>query len=143
MRVAELTGFRRRHTSLRGAGIARRSSPVRMRLPPRLLGLRHAGGGRGALSPGARRALGSLARRGLGYEWLHLGANGGVPPSAEIWASGFELVNLQAGLDFAVGTRVHIGPFASLTTAVYSWNDSLPSSNTFGGPALHAWSSSA
>jgi hypothetical protein len=76
---------------------------------------------------------------GLGYEWLHIRANGGFPPSAEIWASGFELVNLQAGLDVPVGTRVHFGPFAALTTAVYSWNDSLPSSNTFGGPALHAW----
>jgi hypothetical protein len=71
---------------------------------------------------------------GLGYEWLHVGVPGG-----ETWASGFELVNLQAGLDVAVGTRVHLGPFAALTTAVYSWNDSLPSSSTFSGPALHEW----
>ncbi len=71
---------------------------------------------------------------GLGYEWLRIGAL-----SSELWASGFELANIQAGVDVPVGRRVHLGPFAALTTAVYSWNDSLPSSNTFGGPALHAW----
>ena len=78
---------------------------------------------------------------GLGYEWLHIGVSNGAysPSSAELWASGFELANLQAGLDVPVGTRVHIGPFVALTTAVYSWNSSLPSSSTFGGPALHAW----
>jgi hypothetical protein len=59
---------------------------------------------------------------GLGYEWLRVGF-----PHGETWASGFELVNLQVGLDVAVGTRVHLGPYAALTTAVYSWNDTLPS----------------
>jgi hypothetical protein len=76
---------------------------------------------------------------GLGYEWLHLGFSTGFAPSTETWASGFELIDLQAGLDVAVGTRVHLGPFAALTTAVYSWNDTLPSSSTFSSPALHEW----
>jgi hypothetical protein len=76
---------------------------------------------------------------GLGYEWLRVGASATGVSSTEQWASGFELANLQAGLDVPVGARVSVGPFAALTTAVYSWNDSLPSSNTFGGPALHAW----
>jgi hypothetical protein len=77
---------------------------------------------------------------GLGYEWLHLGVS--RPPfslGAESWASGFELANLQAGLDIPIGPRVRLGPFAAMTTAVYSWNDTLPSSSTFTGPALHAW----
>jgi hypothetical protein len=73
---------------------------------------------------------------GLGYEWLHIGFS---QRSSPLWASGFELVNLQAGLDGAVGTRVRLGPFAAATAAVYSWNDSLPSSNTFGGQAMHGW----
>ena len=78
---------------------------------------------------------------GVGYEWLRVGASHGTsfPSSVEQWASGFELLNLQAGLDVPVGARVRFGPFAALTTAVYSWNDSLPSSSTFGGTALHAW----
>jgi hypothetical protein len=80
---------------------------------------------------------------GFGYEWLRIGAS--VPfcaasyCSRESWASGFELANLQAGFDIRVGSRVHLGPFAAATIAVYSWNDGLPSSNTFGGPAPHEW----
>jgi hypothetical protein len=74
---------------------------------------------------------------GLGYEWLHVGfsGNGG----AQTWASGFELLNLQGGLELSLGTRVHVGPFAALTTGIYDWNSALPFSNTFSGPSLHEW----
>jgi hypothetical protein len=73
---------------------------------------------------------------GLGYEWLTIGLSQGANP---LWASGFELVNLQAGLDVAVWDRVHIGPFVALTIAEYFWNDGLPFSKPFSDPAPHEW----
>jgi hypothetical protein len=73
---------------------------------------------------------------GLGYEWLHVGFGAGTKP---LWASGFELLNLQAGLDARLSSRVALGPFVALTAAEYSWNDPLPSSNTFDSTALHGW----
>ena len=73
---------------------------------------------------------------GLGYEWLHVGFGAGTKA---LWASGFEVVNLQAGLDARLSSRVALGPFVALTAAEYGWNDPLPSSNTFDSTALHGW----
>jgi outer membrane protein W len=53
---------------------------------------------------------------GIGYEWLGISASGrGAEASSTI--SGFEFVNLQAGLDIAVAEHFYVGPFVTLTIA--------------------------
>jgi hypothetical protein len=76
---------------------------------------------------------------GLGVEWLVVtfptqGVQG--PP---LWASGFELLNFQAGIDARVEPHTAIGPFLALTASEYIWNSAGPSSNKFDGTAPHGW----
>jgi hypothetical protein len=73
---------------------------------------------------------------GAGYESLGVTFAGAGP---SIWASGFELVNLQAGLDARLDAFHAIGPFVTLTTAEYVWKDPLPSSSGFAETSLHEW----
>ena len=58
---------------------------------------------------------------GVGYEWLTFAASQGGQ-DASITASGFEFVNLQAGLDFAPskGVNFGLGPFVAFSVAEYS-----------------------
>lgn len=56
---------------------------------------------------------------GIGYEWMGVSIEGGgIEVSAT--ASGFEFINLQAGLDIAVAEHFYIGPFLNLSFGQYS-----------------------
>jgi hypothetical protein len=59
---------------------------------------------------------------GAGYEWVH--ANLRLPsfgtPPLTIDGDGWEFVNIQAGLDFAVGGKLRIGPFMTVTMGKFS-----------------------
>jgi hypothetical protein len=90
---------------------------------------------------------------GAGYEWLHVGysATGGEPvegrSDTSITLRGFELLNLQAGLDYAVCSGLHIGPFASFaidefSNAKTSWTTQTvvhEQSADITNTALHEW----
>ena len=58
---------------------------------------------------------------GLGYEWLGFSASAAGQDGSET-ASGFEFINLQAGVDFAPSdqTNFGIGPFLAFSVAQYS-----------------------
>jgi hypothetical protein len=79
---------------------------------------------------------------GVGYEWLNISETLGRQTFVQTFA-GFELLNLQAGVDFALGSHVRLGPFAQLTLGRYttiaedasSGADTLPSP----GRAIHQW----
>ncbi|HXN83518.1 MAG TPA: hypothetical protein VN883_13665 [Myxococcales bacterium] len=55
---------------------------------------------------------------GLGYEWLRASISSGSI-SADATLHGFEFVDFQAGIDFAVTRKFSVGPFAALTLAQY------------------------
>jgi hypothetical protein len=56
-------------------------------------------------------------------------------------ATGWELVNLQAGVDCRLAAGLHLGPFLALTAAEYSSKMATGSSpESFDGAlALHGW----
>lgn len=56
---------------------------------------------------------------GAGYEWLNISETLGRRTFVQTF-SGFELLNVQAGVDFAVGSRLRVGPFAQLSLGRYS-----------------------
>jgi hypothetical protein len=55
---------------------------------------------------------------GFGYEWMTLAVEGGGLEFSSTF-SGFELFNLQAGLDVAVSEHFYLGPFLSFSFAQY------------------------
>lgn len=65
------------------------------------------------------RAVDPWAGLGVGYEWLNLNATGpsGIPVSASF--RGFEWVNVQLGVDFALGRSWRIGPFLQARVGQY------------------------
>ncbi len=80
---------------------------------------------------------------GLGYEWLGVSLSQGSARDSTLQASGWELANLQAGLDGRVNPVFSGGPFVALTAAEYS---SKSLSGTVSGSssqsldrALHGW----
>lgn len=81
------------------------------------------------------RKLDPWAGIGVGYEIAHStlvtfpGRAGGDEFSYEF--NGFELVNVQLGVDYRYDRAVGIGPFLAFTLAHYS--------NTFESGKLHAW----
>jgi hypothetical protein len=56
---------------------------------------------------------------GFGYEWLTFGIEGG-DSKVSFTAHGFELLNLQAGLDFKVTDNFYLGPALSFSFGQYS-----------------------
>jgi hypothetical protein len=79
---------------------------------------------------------------GIGYELLGVKvAEGGSSPSRWLLTSGWELANLQAGLDYRLATGFAVGPFVALTVAEY-FAKGVPgssSSNFDGAIAVHGW----
>jgi len=101
-----------------------------------------------------RYALGSLGSTipwvglGIGYEWTKFsGQESVLGTSTDVTSSGFEIANLQFGLDYAVTPRVLIAPFLSISFDQYRSR----SSKTVTGPvttnvdqdydekSLHEW----
>lgn len=56
---------------------------------------------------------------GIGYEWATMSASGGGAKE-EYSFSGFELLNLQGGVDFKTGPQFAVGPYVMLSVAQYS-----------------------
>jgi hypothetical protein len=56
---------------------------------------------------------------GFGYEWLTFGVESGQD-AISFTLRGFELLNLQAGLDFEVTESFHLGPAISFSLGQYS-----------------------
>jgi outer membrane protein W len=79
---------------------------------------------------------------GVGYEILKMNSSIGGDVSAEV--KGMEFANLQAGLDFRVGSSIALGPFASFSVGQHS---SASTSDPYFGSqsgsidqkALHHW----
>ena len=55
---------------------------------------------------------------GIGYEWLGFSSEGGGFEISST-TSGFEFLNLQAGLDIGVAEHVKVGPFLSFSLGQY------------------------
>jgi hypothetical protein len=66
-----------------------------------------------------RQKLDPWVGLGLGFEWLGVSVDGGGAEASSTF-SGFEFVNLQAGLDIAVAEHFYIGPFLTLSLAQFS-----------------------
>ncbi len=79
---------------------------------------------------------------GLGYEWLNISETLGRQTFVQTF-SGPELLNLQAGVDFAVGSHMRLGPFAQLTVGRYTVvaEDASNGAEPLAPPgrALHQW----
>jgi PEGA domain len=78
---------------------------------------------------------------GSGYERVSIGVTGASSGTFDV--SGWEFVNLQAGLDFAIGSVVKIGPWISFSLGQYG-SVSASGGGQFGGAditnkALHEW----
>jgi Autotransporter beta-domain/PEGA domain len=78
---------------------------------------------------------------GSGYESLRLGVSGNATGSYSV--NGWEFASLQAGVDFALGSAVKIGPWISFSIGQYS-SGSVSGSNTTVGAditekSIHEW----
>jgi opacity protein-like surface antigen len=73
---------------------------------------------------------------GFGYEWAHLSSTASSTlgsAKVELKGSGFEIANLQVGLDWAVASHVVLAPFLSLSFGQYRY---LLVSDSIGGISL-------
>jgi hypothetical protein len=68
---------------------------------------------------------------GTGFEWLSVSDTPGVT------FSGFEFFNLQLGIDFALGSVVRLGPYASFSMGQYTSFSPAPMSST--DSTTHEW----
>lgn len=59
---------------------------------------------------------------GTGYEWTTFADS----PSASGSSSGWEIICVQFGVDFALGSVMKLGPYASFSVTEYVWNVSSP-----------------
>jgi hypothetical protein len=90
---------------------------------------------------------------GAGYEWLHLGYSGGSGNAGDGSSNesttlrGFELLNVQAGVDYALCSGLRVGPFASFAVDEFSDAKTLSTTETvvheqsadISNTALHDW----
>lgn len=79
---------------------------------------------------------------GAGYEWLNIAETLGRRTFVQTF-SGLELLNLQAGVDFTVGSRLRVGPFAHFSLGRYTTVSADTSADASPlpapGHALHQW----
>jgi hypothetical protein len=80
---------------------------------------------------------------GLGYEWAALDVSAGNS-GAGVGRSGWEFLNVQAGLDYKGARSFVVGPFVTLTltqfdTAWTTGEKGSSSSNSINNKALHEW----
>lgn len=89
---------------------------------------------------------------GIGYEWLTFGvhaARAGVSNDTSVTGKGFEFINLQGGVDFAVAPGLGLGPFLSFSVGQYGESStscdgagcdaSDSTSQDIDDKALHQW----
>jgi hypothetical protein len=81
---------------------------------------------------------------GGGYEWASMSVSD-AGQTVHLGMSGWEFANLQAGLDFRLGSRGAIGPFAALTLAEYQTANTPTdynggtTSQSISEQAMHEW----
>jgi len=79
---------------------------------------------------------------GIGYEWASVDLSG-PGGQGSISMSGWELFNLQMGIDFRASPLVRIGPFVALSAAEYTDASATINSQNRSGSvsnqALHEW----
>jgi len=79
---------------------------------------------------------------GVGYEWLSLSVSSGGQ-SQDATLRGFELGNVQVGIDFAASPGFRIGPFASVSLAKYTDGSTAgvlgTSSGSLNDTKFHEW----
>lgn len=83
---------------------------------------------------------------GMGYEWWTL-SQSGSGNELSVTARGIEFVNFQAGVDFAVGDSVGLGPFLSFSMGQYDHIDCSGAgcgltgsfSGSIDNKSLHEW----
>lgn len=79
---------------------------------------------------------------GLGYEWLNISETLGRRTFVQSF-SGLEFVNLQGGVDFAVGSHLRLGPFVQWSLGRYSVvaSDGSAGAEPVQGPgqSIHQW----
>ncbi len=56
---------------------------------------------------------------GTGWEWTHYSVDTATQSSGVTW-SGWEVVNVQTGLDFALGRAFALGPYVGYVGGIYS-----------------------
>ncbi len=74
----------------------------------------------------------------VGYEQAKVSASG-PGGSSDATISGFELMNLQAGLDYRASSLFAVGPFLSAGVGQYSHIDAGSTSGSISNTALHGW----
>lgn len=95
--------------------------------------------------PLAKQPIDPWLGAGFGYEWMWFSA-AGQGGSTSVTFHGFELFNLQAGLDLELSKRVHLGPVLAFSLGQYSRSSracgrglSCQPSGEVSNPALHEW----
>jgi Autotransporter beta-domain len=86
-----------------------------------------------------RKKLDPWLGAGIGYEWLSFGtetSGGGQQVDVSSTGKGFELINLQGGLDFRPAPGLGLGPFLSFSVGQYSSTSASCSGNACGDFAL-------
>lgn len=75
---------------------------------------------------------------GVGYEWASLEVEG---PGGEVKLSvkGFELLNLQGGVEWKVARNLSVGPFAMLSIGRYSSAEVDGADEDIDDKAFHEW----
>lgn len=90
----------------------------------------------------AIRRVTPWAGAGLGYEWARYRASEGGD-TLEVTLHGLELVQLQGGADWSLGSRFTVGPFAALSLGRYTRLDvTSPYGDSKGATpsrATHSW----
>jgi len=75
---------------------------------------------------------------GFGYEWVTTKISGGGQ-STSVTLHGWDFLQLQVGVDFALGSLVRLGPFAGFIMGQYDKIDSAYGSIDISDKALHYW----
>ena len=93
--------------------------------------------------------LSPWAAYGFGYEWGSFSLHQSIiaPSSTDLCWSGFEIMNLQLGADYALPHRMAISPFLSfslgqfrnLSNSYTEGNATTTTDDSLDGHSLHGW----
>lgn len=75
---------------------------------------------------------------GIGYEWAKIKAEAGSE-ELEMTFKGFEFLNLQGGVDWKVGSKFLVGPFAMLSIGQYSKGSQDGEDMDIEDKGVHEW----
>ena len=129
-------------------GVYFQYAPPSWRPPPaprgELHGLRHANRPRARLRLPPGRPPPPLVQLRDGWEWTHYSVDTAIQSSGVTW-SGWEVVNVQTGLDFALGKAFALGPYVGYFGGMYSNISASGGAQGYGGSvdvsarSFHGW----